>query len=85
MVHIRDVKGDWRSVENVKRDAFQLEVFPGKGIAKIESVMRRIYEIGYQSVVQPEHLGLPSEAELLPAATKYLQDLINQWRYRFVL
>jgi sugar phosphate isomerase/epimerase len=79
MVHIRDVKGDWRSVENVKRDALQLEVFPGKGIAKIELVMRRLYEIGYRGVVQPEHLGPPSEAELLPAAIKYLKDLINRF------
>jgi len=79
MVHIRDVKGDWRSVENTKRDALQLEVFPGKGIAKIELVMRRLYEIGYQGVVQPEHLGLPSEAELLPAAMKYLQELIRNF------
>ncbi len=79
MVHIRDVKGDWRSVENVKRDALQLEVFPGKGIAKIELVMRRLYDIGYQGVVQPEHLGAPSEAELLPGAIKYLQDLIRHF------
>jgi len=79
MVHIRDVKGDWRSVEDIKRDWLQLEVFPGKGIAKIESVMRRLYDIGYQGVVQPEHLGAPSEAELLPAAMKYLQDLIKSF------
>ena len=62
-------------IPNVKRAAFQLEVFPGKGIVKVESVMQRLYEIGYQGVVQPEHLGPPNEAELLPAATKYLQDL----------
>ena len=80
MVHIRDVSGDWRSVEDVKRDAFELEVFPGKGIAKNELVMRRLYEIGYQGVVQPEHLGRPSEAELLPAAMKYLQGLIGELR-----
>ncbi|MBC8234664.1 sugar phosphate isomerase/epimerase [bacterium] len=79
MVHIRDVNGDWRSVEDTKRDALQLEVFPGKGIAKVESVMRRLYETGYQGVVQPEHLGPPSEAELLPAAIKYLQDLIGRF------
>ncbi len=77
MVHIRDVKGDWRSVGNIKSDWFQLEVFPGKGVAQVELVMRRLYEIGYQGVVQPEHLGPPSEAELLPAAIKYLQDLIR--------
>ena len=79
MVHIRDVNGDWRSVEDTKRDALQLEVFPGKGIAQVELVMRRLYEIGYQGVVQPEHLGPPSEAELLPAAIKYLQDLIGRF------
>ena len=82
MVHIRDVNGDWRSVENMRRDALQLEVFPGKGIAKVESVMRRLYEMGYQGVVQPEHLGPPSEAELLPSAMKYLQDLISGFKGR---
>ena len=84
IVHIRDVKGDWKSVENVKRDDFErdayvLEVFPGKGIAKVKPVMRQLYNIGYHGVVQPEHLGPPSEAELLPAAIQYCKDLISRF------
>ena len=40
MVHIRDVTGDWKTVKTTKhedfeRDAYALEVFPGKGIAKV--------------------------------------------------
>ena len=78
MVHIRDVTGDWKTVENAnredfERDAYALEVFPGKGIAKVEQVMRRLHGIGYQGVVQPEHLGPPSEAELLPGCDAVLQ------------
>ena len=79
MVHIRDVNGDWRSLGNIKRDWWSLEVFPGKGIAQIEAVMRRLSDIDYQGVVQPEHLGPPSEAELLPAAMRYLQELIQSF------
>ena len=84
MVHIRDVTGDWKSVKNVKReeferDAYALEVFPGKGIAKIKQVMRGLCGIGYRGVVQPEHLGPPSEAELLPIAMKYCKDLITSF------
>ncbi len=77
MVHIRDVNGDWKSVEDMSRDAYDLEVFPGTGIAQNDQTVRRLHEIGYQGIVQPEHLGLPSEAELLPAAMRYLQDLIG--------
>ncbi len=85
MVHIRDVTGDWTSVKNVKRedferDAYALEVFPGKGIAKVEQVMRRLHDIGYQGIVQPEHLGPPSEAELLPAAMRFCNDLIQRFQ-----
>jgi sugar phosphate isomerase/epimerase len=76
MVHIRDVNGDWQSIEDMRRDNFDLEVFPGTGIAKNDQVMRRLHEIGYQGAVQPEHLGRPSEAELLPAAFQYLRDQI---------
>lgn len=75
MVHIRDVNGDWKSVKDMRSDAYDLEVFPGTGIAQNEQVVRRLHQIGYQGVVQPEHLGRPGEAELLPAAMQYLQDL----------
>lgn len=77
MVHIRDVNGDWKSVEDMRQDAYDLEVFPGTGIAQNEQAVRRLHEIGYQGVVQPEHLGLPGEAELLPAAMRYLRSLIG--------
>ena len=77
LVHIRDVNGDWKSVENIKRNEFQLQVFPGRGIAKAESVIQRLCEIGYPGVIQPEHFGPPGEAEQLPAAIKYLQDVIE--------
>lgn len=82
MVHIRDVTGDWKTVENTnredfERDAYALEVFPGKGIAKVEQVMQQLHKIGYQGVVQPEHLGPPSEAELLPAAMQFCKDIIQ--------
>ena len=76
MVHIRDVTGDWTTVEDMREDAFSLEVFPGKGIAKCAETMQRLAGMGYEGVVQPEHLGLPSEAELLPAAFQWVRDRI---------
>jgi len=76
MVHIRDVTGDWTTVEEMRRDAFSLEVFPGKGLARCAEAMQGLAEIGYDGVVQPEHLGLPGEAELLPAAFQWVRDHI---------
>ena len=76
MVQIRDVTGDWTTVEEMRRDAFSLEIFPGKGVARCAEAMQGLAEIGYDGVVQPEHLGLPSEAELLPAAFRWVRDHI---------
>ena len=76
MVQIRDVTGDWTTIEEMRRDAFSLEIFPGKGVARCAEAMQGLAEIGYDGVVQPEHLGLPSEAELLPDAFRWVRDHI---------
>ena len=76
-VQIRDIRADWRQVMARQDDWWQVEVFPGEGIARIEEVIRYLQQTGYTGGLQPEHLGPPDEATQLSKAMKYLQDLVD--------
>jgi D-mannonate dehydratase len=52
------------------------EVFLDKGDIDISRCITLLKGIGYKGMIIPEHLGQPSDMELLPKAVEYLKSLL---------
>ena len=56
------------------------EVLPGRGRVDLRGILRALSQVGYRGLMQPEHLGKPSEPQedLLARAVDYYQSLLSE-------
>ncbi|MEM3693875.1 MAG: TIM barrel protein [Candidatus Bathyarchaeia archaeon] len=71
LAHVRNL------VKHGKRFKDYEEVFLDEGDIDISRCIELLKEIGYRGMIIPEHLGPPSDRELLPKAIQYLKRYIS--------